>query len=368
MRIVIAALIAILSFNIIAQSSNSDANSYRENGMTLTPNPQHSEVITVENAQRLAEINRLSLTNPIRSIAWFPTNERLITATTVDGELTGDVREYDTSNLHTNPLLISTIGARLVEISPNGSIVAIGRGRKVTFLSPDEYTIKARIHLTQQIPYVFNDFSFSPNGSLVATSDSSLYIRIWDVATGLEQYSLSTHDELGMLGGGAIIYAVSFIDDESIVFTDSIGDSRPLLYRWNFTQSASPVPFESVADTSGSNTTTSLVLNPDHNMIAAGGWDGRILLWNVESLTMIKALEGHESWITDMAFSPQGTLLVSSGIDDTVRLWNVDTGELLHAVSFGNDPILSLAFNQAGTVLALGSLNGNLLLWSVATA
>jgi WD40 repeat protein len=75
----------------------------------------------------------------------------------------------------------------------------------------------------------------------------------------------------------------------------------------------------------------------------------------------------HPGGISALAYAPDGTLLASGGGDGFVRLWNPDNGDEVHAF-LGNVHewrIYSLAFSPDGKTLAAGTGSG-IYLWNVA--
>ncbi|WP_236791607.1 NB-ARC domain-containing protein [Amycolatopsis sp. GM8] len=64
------------------------------------------------------------------------------------------------------------------------------------------------------------------------------------------------------------------------------------------------------------------VFSPDGSILATGGRDGVIILWNVPGWRPRAQIGAHLSEINALSFSPDGSVLASASDDGTVRLWN----------------------------------------------
>jgi WD40 repeat protein len=112
----------------------------------------------------------------------------------------------------------------------------------------------------------------------------------------------------------------------------------------------------------GSLAVQSVAFSPDSHLLAAGGGNGEITLWDAVTRTTLKPLAGSGS-VTAVVFSPDGQDLVTSGSNRALEYWNVAT----HAFTGGTmDPdtnlVQSLAFSPDGHTLVLGSAEGALML------
>ncbi|HWP47493.1 MAG TPA: WD40 repeat domain-containing protein [Candidatus Limnocylindrales bacterium] len=110
-----------------------------------------------------------------------------------------------------------------------------------------------------------------------------------------------------------------------------------------------------------------LSFSPDGQLLASGGYDNLVTLWNPDRGEKIGRLKGHTGWINTLAFHPEGKLLASGGDDGKILLWN--TGGIQSATSllgtleqYGSE-IYKIAFSPNGQLLASIDRNGTLVLW-----
>lgn len=112
-------------------------------------------------------------------------------------------------------------------------------------------------------------------------------------------------------------------------------------------------------------TVRALAAAPDGKLLAAGGEDGAVQLWDAAAGKPADRLEGPADWVVSLAFSPDGKLLAAGGYDGKVHLWEVPSGKkLLEAPASPPPPdkappkpknvVWALAFAPDGKQLAVG--------------
>jgi hypothetical protein len=115
----------------------------------------------------------------------------------------------------------------------------------------------------------------------------------------------------------------------------------------------------------------SVAFSPDGQVLAWGGWDKTICLWDLRGETPREraVLQGHTDGVRSLAFSPDGQVLASGGEDKTIRLWDLRGERPRECAAFEGhtDQVWSLAFSPDGQVLASGSGDKTVRLWDLAT-
>ncbi|HSF20080.1 MAG TPA: serine/threonine-protein kinase [Vicinamibacteria bacterium] len=115
-----------------------------------------------------------------------------------------------------------------------------------------------------------------------------------------------------------------------------------------------------------------IAMGPRTQLVAAGGIDGSVRLWDIESKrkltsfrTALHQRAGHEALVTSLAFSPDGAFLASGHVDGKVHLWSLDTGQEIPVRLRHDDSIGQVAFSPDGETLASGGLDSTLKLWKL---
>ncbi|KAL2827166.1 WD40-repeat-containing domain protein [Aspergillus cavernicola] len=109
--------------------------------------------------------------------------------------------------------------------------------------------------------------------------------------------------------------------------------------------------------------------SPDSSMIASGGADGAVKVWDALTGKLTHTFEGHLAGVSTISWSPDGATIASGSDDKTIRLWNVLTGKA-HPTPFvgHHNYVYAIAFSPKGNMLVSGSYDEAVFLWDVRSA
>jgi WD40 repeat protein len=107
----------------------------------------------------------------------------------------------------------------------------------------------------------------------------------------------------------------------------------------------------------------------------SGGYDGRLIWWDLGSGGPAREVEAHAKWIRDVASTADGSVVASVADDMVCRLWDGETGQKLHELSGHAERtphhfpsmLYTCAFSPDGRHVATADKVGHIAIWEVAT-
>ena len=109
--------------------------------------------------------------------------------------------------------------------------------------------------------------------------------------------------------------------------------------------------FVSLVAVEGTGLLSKVVFSPDGTRIAAGDWDGKTTLWDINTGTAL-ATYIHKGYVNAITFSPNGKFIATGSRDATTTLWDVETGEQLWCITH-EKRIDAVAFSPDSTFMAI---------------
>jgi len=213
--------------------------------------------------------------------------------------------------------------------------------------------------------------AYHPNGKMVVSTGLDGTLRVWDLDTGQDTVLLQT-------GGGFFLTNVAFSADSG---TLAASDSSGVVHVWNANT------FEIVTRLKVSAAAIwGLAVSPNGRYVAAGSEDFTVGIVEVASGRLVHTFGipycqnpvrdtcayGHTDVVETVAFSPDGSLLASGGDDTEIKVWDVAKGEYLYHLS-GPDAhadgskVNGLVFSPDGTRLASSGSDRTIKIWDLDT-
>jgi|GEM_PF-1966540 len=111
----------------------------------------------------------------------------------------------------------------------------------------------------------------------------------------------------------------------------------------------------------------SVAFSPNGQLLASGGADRLVILWDLANYSPLLKLEGHTKQLRSVTFSPNGKILASGGLDKIVILWNVEIGQQFHQFEGFPLGVLSVTFSPDGKILVAATASGTITLFDMDT-
>ena len=175
--------------------------------------------------------------------------------------------------------------------------------------------------------------AYSPDGKLVATGDTRDRVVLWDMPTGKPRGAISGHTDH--------VYTVTFTPDSKSIISGSKDKTVRIV-----DVSTNKLQHELKGQHTGAVISSAVSQNAtsEEVLLATGGVDAKVLVWNLGTGKPITELKGHTDIVPGLAFSPDGKLLATGCGDWATRIWNAQSGNLLVTLGGHGNAVRSVAF------------------------
>jgi WD40 repeat protein len=255
--------------------------------------------------------------------------------------------------------------------SPDGTVLATAGGYGDSLITVWNPATGRKIHLlNDQQEVVVEQLAFSPDGKLLAATESDGVTQLWSMTDPAKRPR--------PLGGelASVLTCVTFTPDGKTIVTGDQGDK---VWLWN---RLSTRHFATLTGT-GNADITSVTVSADDRFVAAGDQNGQVFVWNLATRKRTAVMTDPGSYGVDaVAFSPDGRQLATGDSNGKTFLWSLPAGKPASAKPLatlvnpsgqvtslltGEDrtAVASIAFSADGKTLATSDTNGSAYLWRI---
>ncbi|MBS0266949.1 MAG: protein kinase [Planctomycetes bacterium] len=263
-----------------------------------------------------------------------------------------------------------------LQLSADAKLLAVGTAEGVVTVwdvASRRVTETLKGHLDR-----IHDLSFLADGTLLASASQDGDVRVWKLGgSGASRMigSADTHAFSVAWSKDGRYLAVGTGDEAAAEHDEAMQEAKVKV--WD------PAARTLVRELrAGTGRVLAVAISPDGRLLATGGWDSTLRVWNLESGELQYQQPGPAAHadaplrraLGTLAISPDGTLIVAGfgrpshhlhDYDQVAIVWNLATGEKLRELSGHSNTICSVVFSPDGKWLATASDDRQVKLWSV---
>lgn len=281
-------------------------------------------------------------TMPITAVEFNPDGSQLVV---------GGYHELQFYNPADGQLIrrLANVGQRTYAIrySPDGQLLAVacgapGRLGEVRLFKPDTGELVRVLGMTSDVVF---DCAFSPQGDRLATAAADGAVRVFNVADGAEQLTITSHSDW--------VFAVAWKADGSQLATAS---------RDKTAKAFDAKTGELLITYSGHNQPVRGVLfHPDGAEIYSSGSDNKVHRWKIADAAKTKEIGlGGEAY----KLAAAGEFFLTASAENKVRQFKAKEQEQVREYAGPKDWVLSAAMHAGTKRIAGGAFDGQVFVWN----
>ena len=189
--------------------------------------------------------------------------------------------------------------------------------------------------------------AISPSGKIIASASEDCTIKLWNLKTGKEIYTLTGHL--------SFVRTVAFSANKQFLVSGS-DDGVIKIWKLRTKQEI----YSILAHPGGTN---SVAISPESDIIASGGDDKKIKLWDIKTGKEIGVIAGKSGTFKSVAFSGDGKYLIS-GIEFDVKMWDIKTCKEIRIFAGHLGIVNSVVFSPNGRIIASSDNGNEIRLWN----
>lgn len=286
---------------------------------------------------------RTFISGQVRCLCFSPDGKKLAVADwsrhridlieVINGKLLRSFRVSE-DQIYTNSLTFSADGSILVSGDSTGHVNLwnVYTGKLLRRWEADRWEL--------------NTVIFSPDGRVLASGGDDHTVKLWSLATGKILRTL--------VGQKGPIASISF---DRAGKTLSSCSSYGTVMQWDLRDGRQLHLFKGgryVLSSFASDAQTIAIA--DRNQVH---------LRQVATGKVFQDLRGHKGSIESLCFNKNGHILASGSVDETIKLWNMADGKEIRTLSGQESATYCLAFANNGNFLASGQSDGTIKLWDL---
>lgn len=180
-----------------------------------------------------------------------------------------------------------------------------------------------------------NDIVLAQNNTALVSASSDLTVRVW------RPQSEEAHSEAPQTIGQHADYVKCLATPSAHENWVASGGLDRRICLWDLSGAGKKLEIE-VGDEEKSEKGSVYALSVSRTILASGGPESIVRLWDPRSGKRVTKFMGHTDNIRDILINETGDTIMTASSDQTVKVWSVTAGRCMHTLTMHNDSVWSM--------------------------